>query len=417
MTTTSIFLRNFFFFYISTIYVGTLNVMPQIFFLEYYPENKTEFMALFLILGILSSIIGVLISHRNIVNPKFVFKKNRISQIFILSIITFSALFAVKNIVPYFLSFIVLEFAVGYLYNFLDQCFVKITPQSKISVHVKANLLYFMSGSILAPFYLSFFYSNTILNIVVFSSMGIVAMFFVTRNISGNFSNQFLQKSDVLNKPLEIGNWLFIFYSTVINIVIMMFASLMIYLLKDYYHLENSEARGSMLIGFISFISVVSIFSTFFLKKPIPIPIATAKINRHVEAKLFPFFSNLFAIILLFLSITMAYLKLSYSIIYILFVGLLAGIGHGLFINSTRNYASSISIQLNKQRLLSIYNNLSNYGALISFGIILLISFLSKRLSFDFYVIILKINAGLVIFAAVIFLLTIISICKNGGNS
>ena len=105
MTISAIFLRNFFFFYLAVIYVATLNVMPQIFFLEYSPANKAELMAFFLTLGTLSAIIGILISHKNIVNPESVFKKKHIAQIFILLIITFSALFAVKNIVPYFLLF------------------------------------------------------------------------------------------------------------------------------------------------------------------------------------------------------------------------------------------------------------------------------------------------------------------------
>ncbi len=408
MTLTSIFLRNFSFFYLAVIYVGTLNVMPQLFFLEYYPENKTELMALFLILGFLSAIIGVLISHRNIVHSKGVFNKKRISHIFILTIITFSALFAVKDIVSYFLSFLVLKFASGYLHNDLDQYFVRITPKSQTATHVKSHLLWYMSGCISAPFYLSIFYPNIIVNIVVFSTIGIFAMYFAMRNVTENISNQSYTKNDVLQAPLKISDRLFIFYSAVVFTVVISLPALIIFLLQDYYHLDNAETKGGILVGCMSVISIVSICSTFFFKRPI----VTVQIHRHVESKLFPFSSNLFAIILLFLSITMIYFRLSSSFMYLLFCCLPAGIGHGLFINSTRNYASSISIQLNRQRLLSIYNNLSNYGALTSLGIILPVSFLSKRLSFDFYAIILKINVGLIIFAAFIFFLTIISLRK-----
>jgi hypothetical protein len=408
MTISAIFLRNFFFFYLAVIYVATLNVMPQIFFLEYSPANKAELMAFFLTLGTLSAIIGILISHKNIVNPESVFKKKHIAQIFILLIITFSALFAVKNIAPYFLFFIVLKFASSYLYNYLDQYFLKITPQSQTGTHVKASLLYTMIGSIAAPFYLSFFYSNIILNIAVFSAIGIFSMFFAMRNITKNFPNQSYKKDHVSQEPLKTGDWLFITYSAVIYIIVITFSSLVIYFVQDYYHLENAETKGGILIGFTSVISAVSIFSAFFFKKPI----LTTKINQHIEAKLFPFFSNLFVIFLLLFSVIMFYFKLSDSFIYLIFLSIPTGIGYGLFLNSSRNYASSVSMQLNKQGLLSIYNNLINYGALLSFGIIFLISFLSKHLSFDFYAIILKINIGLVIVAAFIFLLTTLSIYK-----
>jgi len=378
MTVSSIFLRNLVFFFFSFIWVGTQSVIPQIFFLMHYPQSKNTLLASFLIVGTMFSIIGILASQHNWLRI-FTSQKIIVILLFTAVILTSFSLFWVTHLMLYFAIFIVLKFASNYLYNFLDQSFVKTTAQSQMKIHVRSNLIYQLLGIMIAPFYFAFFYSNTLLNIGILGFIGLLSMFFAMKSVAEKTTFKQPSHKTSLQSGLGTREKLFLLYSFLVLTSVIVFTSFLIYFLKDYYQFENAETKGGFLIGVTSVVAIISVFIASFIQKPI----TNLSERKTVEATLFAPAIQLFIMMLFFIAIILFYMKLSLSFGYIFSLCIFTGIAYGLFLAFTRNYASLVSVNFNSPHLLSVYNNLPNYAALIGFGIVVLMSYVSKYFLFD----------------------------------
>ena len=200
------------------------------------------------------------------------------------------------------------------------------------------------------------------------------------------------QKIDLKQDSLTINDWLFIIYAIVISVVIFSSASLIIYFVQDYYLMTDAKIKGGILLGLINIGTIFSIFLLGLAKKT-------------PQTKRISIGHNLVAMLLLLVALLMFYLKLSVSFVYLSACGITAGIGYGLFLISTRNYASTVSIQCDRPQLLTAYNNTANSASLISFLIIFILSFLINYIPYDFYSVIFIINIAFVLCSAAFFLL------------
>lgn len=401
MSTFYMYRRNFTYFYTSFIWAGTLSVIPQIFFMSNYPEQKNTLLSLFLLFGTFASIIGILTSHIN----KFYFfinatkvRRNLLiaSSIFTIAV-TFSTLLLVRNLTAYFIFFIILKFISNLFYNYIDRLFVAISNQQQLKIHVRSNLLFQLLGIMIAPFYFSFFYSKTAQNIIFIWVIAFFSGVFIFSDLKNSSLLSNSGKCTFPQKKLSLYNKLFITYTLLILAATTMLTSIMIYILKDYYKFSNASTKGAAIIGVISIFAVVSVFMS-----GVQIKFANSLKNNYVTTIKFSVIQNLVSILLFILALFVFYFKISSSYYLLLSFSAFCGISYGIFLNSTRNYASSDS--KNNNGLISIYNNLPNYASLVGFFIIFITSLLSKAFTMDFckfMLLIILIIFGLSLFALI----------------
>lgn len=410
----SIYRRNIIYFFCSFIWAATISVLPQVFFMTYYPEQKNSYLSLFLLLGTLASIVGILTSHNNSFYSSVVADTGRRSFLAVCCIFTmaaaFSGLFLVKNLFLYFTCFVLMKFISNLFYNCIDRFFVAGSDRQQIRIHVRANLLFQLLGLMAAPLYFSFFADKQILSIILIWVIAILSLIFMMtyiRNISPNFREDEKKDRKLPREKRSRYHHLFIAYSLLILTAVNMMVSMMIYILKDYYQFGNAAEKGGVVIGVISVLAVVTVLLSAVLTKPLT-PIK----NNHKAWQGFPVMTNGIAVWGLIVITAVFYLKITGLFSFLLCLCSLAGISYGIFLFSTRNYASGAP---ESTGLVSVYNNLPNYAMLVGYPMILSVSLLAKTQALDFC----KLMLGIILafFILALFALILISIDHKAGKN
>lgn len=382
MKSAFIYKRNSIYFFTSFIWTATLSVLPQVFFMTNYPEHKNTFLSLFLLLGTLASIAGILTAQNNKFYSSLTataHRRNLVTAICIFAIaVTFSGLLLVRNSGLYFTCFILMKFISNLFYNWIDRFFVvACSDREQLEIHVRSNLIFQLLGIMIAPLYFSVYISYTTTNLVLLWTMAIlsIALLIIT---DGKKASPKYRKSDPLfpKGKLSIFHRLFVAYSILILTSVTMLISMMIYILKDYYKFDNPAAKGGAIIGVISAFAVITVLMSGVLSK--------LKIKLKHKDKSHQGFSawpNGIALFLLILMTLAFYLKISSSFYVLLCLCSFAGISYGIFLFCTRNYASSAS---ENTMLISVYNNLPNYASLAAYLLTLAVSFVAKNKALDF---------------------------------
>ena len=382
--------RNTIYFVTSFIWTATLSVLPQVYFMSNYPEHKNTFLSLFFLLGTLASIAGILTSQNNKFYFSITASARRRNLLTICSIFTmaatFSGLFWVKSLSLYFACFILMKYISNLFYNCIDRLFVAGSDREQLKIHVPSNLFFQLLGIMVAPLYFSFFAANTTQNIVLIWVIAILSTIFITTDVT-KISPKYREDDRSFPKgKLSLYHQLFVAYSVLILTAVTMLISMMIYILKDYYHFSNPAAKGGAIIGVISAFAVITVLMFGVLSKP--------QIQMKNNTQTYQEFSarpNGIAILVLILMTLVFYLKISSSFSVLLCLCSFAGISYGIFLFCTRNYASSA---FENTRLISVYNNLPNYASLVGYLLTFQVSLLAKTQALDFSKLMLGIILG-----------------------
>lgn len=131
--------RGYLYFFVWFIGAGLQNVVPQMFFSEYYPERQNVLLSVSLLLGAVSSVLTIFLSR----SPKekhlsanfIVFAAVAISLLFI-------SLFLWLKLVPFIIAFLLLCGIVQYVYNRTDHYYVRMTEKKRYR-HTRGRLLCF----------------------------------------------------------------------------------------------------------------------------------------------------------------------------------------------------------------------------------------------------------------------------------
>ena len=381
MKSAFIYRRNTIYFFTSFIWTATLSVLPQVFFMTYYPEHKNTFLSLFLLLGTLASIAGILTAQNNKFYSSLTATAQRRNLVtascIFATAVTFSGLFLVKNLSLYFACFILMKFISNLFYNWIDRLFVARSDREQLEIHVRSNLIFQLLGIMIAPLYFSVYISNTTTNLVLIWTMAILSIVLLIITDVKKISPDFRRNGPLIPKgKLSLYHRLFVAYSVLILTSVTLLISMMIYILKDYYKFDNPVARGGMIIGVISAFAVITVLMSGVLSKP------QIKLKDKAKSQQeFPAWPNGIALFVLTLTTLAFYLKIFSSFSIILCLCSLAGISYGIFLFCTRNYASSAS---ENTLLISVYNNLPNYASLAGYLLTLPVSFVAKTKALDF---------------------------------
>ncbi|SLM29489.1 membrane hypothetical protein [Desulfamplus magnetovallimortis] len=405
----SLILEEMVFFYISILFSGTTYVIPQIFLLKYYPENKTMLLALLVIAGTLASILGVWLSTGQKCGQLLNDSKSAIISLFLLLTVLFNFQYFIQSITLFLLVLIAVKFISNFLYNYLDTGLSNQNSEFELKHHVNAMVLYQLLAYISAPVFFSAFFFLTPVNIVVPTLIAIISILFLS------FSSRMIPSFNTKTKTSPEGSRLngsekcFLIYVFLIHAGVILVSSLAIYILQDYYQMKNAVQIGGALIGYISFIAVLTIFAVIILtskrleKRGTVLSLSTETkgnpLSLSSEARERPLSfsdetrenplslstkSNVATSSLLIFGSLLFFLKLSESVPYVFFIGTVTGIALGLFLHSTRTYANQKANMENKANILMYYNNLPNIGTLLSLGLTFVFTIIAEKTNTNF---------------------------------
>ena len=112
--------RDLMYLYTSIISAGMRNIVSQMFFDSYYPENKETLVSLSLFFNALFTMFGIMASTRMLRSTEWTKGRKKsivtvgMSFIFCMS---FASMFIVKNFAAYTAMFCITGFALNFLYN------------------------------------------------------------------------------------------------------------------------------------------------------------------------------------------------------------------------------------------------------------------------------------------------------------
>lgn len=359
--------RNIIFFFIYTIFYSTVNILPQFFFLEYYPKEKSTYLLVLLILGSLISVVGVHLAQGY--GYKWTNKKKVVTIIFLSSSILSALLFVVPHWLPYLIFFLLLKLLINFLMQFIDQNFISNTPKNLLSTHSNSNSIFQLIAIITSSIYLGFFYHYSILNAVLFVVIPILSLLLST----GKFPDMKRGTSDQTKPKGSIWRLIsyqksYLIYSGFVFCSYGIFSSMLIYFLNDYYSISHPKTKGGIILALTC---IAGAFSILLISPRILRP---EKLNYAPKAVVLMSMINMSCLILFTL-------KPFNSFIFISILSVITGFCYGLFMSLSRNLVSHFVKETPYSNVLSIYNNLPNYSFLFGFIITLSIQWIAPFLN------------------------------------
>jgi MFS family permease len=341
--------------YTSVFSAGMRNIVTQIFFDTYYPEDKETLVSIALFFSALCTTVGIISSSR--VNEGNIPKRSKIvitMGMTILVSISFASMFLVRTFMVYTLLFGIASFGINYMYNVYD-VFISgsVSPEEREN-NVRILLSYQMAGYVVGPFFFSVFAENQFMCIVfvLFAQLAgyaTVAYEYIkapSKNIVKNsspekkkkFKNNFSLDSSVKKNDQKAMTFCFLMYFST-EVLLPSIA----YLLKDYLKVSGYAIKSSIFLAIVVISSAVVIV---FFSAP-----------RSWEMRYVPPMSMGIA-----LSVLM--ILRSNHMLTLAVIALASGLGYGMFLSGSRYYANSAEAE---RGLVHRYNMIKTEATLLGY--------------------------------------------------
>ncbi|MDH5394048.1 MAG: hypothetical protein OEY11_12740 [Gammaproteobacteria bacterium] len=369
ITSHDIWQRNLIFFPIYALSFSSLNLIPQFFFLEYYPEQKTSYLAVLLIFASFVSILGIFVAEK-VKDASFNLRYFSLFIFLICSVLT-SGLFLLSHWLPYVIAFILLKFLTNIILHFLDINFVKNTAKGHIFTHSNSSSLFQLLAIVAASLYLGFYHQSSLLNSTVFVTTLFVCLFIAWGKIPYNLNSK--ENTPVRSTSCtRITSYQksFLLYAAIVFSAYGIFSALLMYFISDYYTINNPEKSVGIILALTCIAGSASIllFSKFYANNNVinyaPRTVIIMSIINCIDLLLFIY-------------------KPFDNFLFIATLSMITGISYGLFMTLSRLLISQFIKQDPHSAVLSIYNNLPNYSFLFGFITILLLQFLAPHLEIN----------------------------------
>jgi hypothetical protein len=375
MSTTGIWQRNCVYFYLTFFSAGTQGIITQLFVQRHYAEYKETLLPLILIAGSIAYISGIWLSGKNLHLPV-----GFIKAALFCNFVGFLVVLTTQSLALYICSYVMACFACNFTYNYLDQYFIHSSKATDLGAHVKSMLSYQMLAFMLAPMFFSLSTGNIPLILggtILVALVGTSPIFGLGKNSSPQTNNEehLARKKTGLRRKEKI----FVLYTMLFMAIVNMAASMMVYILAEYYKFPNYAVKSGICLMIMSLLSGLGIL---LLKSP---ESDAGEDDRTFEYNNFrPGLQ--FVIVLATLAMTLLLLlKLSDHFIFVAIVLSVLGITNGLFLSSTRKFAGAISVRENRRDLLNIFNNLQSISSLAAYGTCIGLSVIARVYGLNFY--------------------------------
>lgn len=369
-----------FFFFTSFFFAGAQNMISQLFFETYYPENKVILLSLTLLFGSAMTILGISLSSR------FLDVDNRIICLLAgLSIVEFVVLILTKTFVFYILAMGGACFCLNFLFNSLDNFLNRNVSDEQRAFHVKMLLTFQMSAYIVSPVFFSIFLKKKMVCLPVIIIVGVLGFQSVIRERNKNVEIMSVgqtQKKTSKKEPLRKRQKLFIgFCGTTFTSIYILMACLT-YVFGDYLRVKNHALVSSVFMMGLVIVSLLVVVFTDNVK------------DDNDEVELFAPKLEIMGMLMLIIAVLMLMVKVKVSVWLYVVPAVIFGFGYGYYLCLGRRYANCCKVG---RSMVSAYNTVQNVSSLVGYIISFLIGIISKRTGLSS--IVLDLGTAIVLFS------------------
>ena len=373
----ALFLKRYtIFFYLSFFSAGTQNILTQMFLKNNYPQYKEILLPVTLILGALAYICGIYFSNKYLITAGYLIK-----FFFILNIVSFIFLMVIKQVLLYIIFYIIACFCCNFIFNFCDHYLIKRTGTG-LSQHIKTILVFQLLAYIISPLFFALNSHKTILSVGVILLLSVFVGLLSIKNCNFQEKVTFTLDEGVNSsqKPFDLSDQLFVLYIVIFFSLVNMATSLLTYFVSEYYMFQNYALKTGLLLMLMSACAGAAVVAYRS-----PSEKAEGYNVKKLKHSLFRPKLQIAIISVYLLMVYLLLIKLSNSFIYIAVILCIMGLGHGLFLSSSRKFASTVSIRNGNPRLLSLYNNLQSIALLVGYSISTIIWEIARAFKFNYY--------------------------------
>lgn len=367
--------RSYLYFFVSFIGTGLQNVIPQAFFDAHYASHKEMLLSLCLLLGAALSIMmttwwGQLPRFRRWQANHF--KLIIIGTIVILAL-SMLGLFVTTLALAFIVLFVMTKVFSQYLVNTVDEHYVAVTDELQLNKHSQNATLFQLIGIVAAPVYFSLLYTRPTINVIALTVICILGLYMILSNISAQSLHGSARQTATADEgKLQRSDRLFLLYTVIASSATLIFSANIIFLLQDFYRFDSPIQKGGLILGLVNLAAILAVA----LQKKLG-ALFTGKQNSSIQQaglrRIHLSITMLSLILIVFI-----YMKLFESMLFLAIISVILGVVYGLFRLYSREYASHISQQYNRPRMLLMYNNMSNYSILISAIVMFVLSLLAE---------------------------------------
>ena len=357
--------------YTSVFSAGMRNIVTQMFFDKYYPEDKETLVSIALFFSALCTTVGIISSSK--VNEGNIPKRSRIVitlGMTILVSISFASMFLVKTFIVYTLLFGIASFGINYMYNIYD-VFISgtVSPEEREN-NVRILLSYQMAGYVVGPFFFSYFSTSPQLCIafVLFAQLAgyaTVAYEYIRVPSKADHKRQISEKKETITEIPIINSIIQKNDQKAMTFCFLMYFSTEVllpsiaYLLKDYLKMDDYAIKSSIFLAIVVITSAVVIV---FFSAP------KAWEMRYVPP------------LTMGIALSVLMLLRSNQMFTLAVIALASGLGYGMFLSGSRYYTNSAE----KERgLVHKYNKVKTEATLLGYLVSTFISWICVKKGFS----------------------------------
>ncbi len=340
------------FFILSLLWSATIFVLPQVYLLKFFPDDKSFLLSVTLSLTTLGAALGIFYSQYQ-VRKGITASKVSTTLFGILSIASMLLiLFEIPLLPLYLAATFIFRFTSNWLFNHIDIANLSTMAEGDKKGYVANLTIFQMLGQMCGPL----LFGLTLDLFWVSFTIVLVMLVWTTYLVSQTHFEQIKLKAHETSEPwltqfsnLSIHTKRYFLYTLLIMAGGYGFFGQLIYLLKDYKNVENAEFVSSIIVASALCLSIVSVF------------VLNARIKNPLKHR------YIFVLPTLIMVSGSVLLIMSHSMVGYALLPLFLGLGTGMFFYITRLYAASPQDTEHTTTVLSLYNNMPNLASLVIF--------------------------------------------------
>lgn len=360
--------RGTFYFFDSFIIAALQTVIPQLFFLRTDSPVSQTWLGACLLIGAGSMMAGIAVSRRypleRLYHGGLLYKRVLPASGIVLALIL-AGMFSVDANGPFTMLYGGFAFTQAYLFNAMDNAWLKTLPLTALRSHSQTAILYQAVGTILGPLFFTWLAAPWS-HIGVAVAGGALIGVLIHRLVRSGRLQELREdprapSTSGLAKP---DKW-FLVYGLMVYAATVVLTANIVLLMQSYYRVAHAPRLVGAVLGLSNFLGVVAVLG-YFLWPQIRARLALKA--RPGPSRTFPYPTHGIIVTTFVVASILFYVRLSTTLPYILVLGGACGISFGLFRLLAREYASRRVALFGQAGLLTAFNNLHSIGQIVAFA-------------------------------------------------
>lgn len=346
---------------------AVLTMVPQLFLLRTGLAEKELLLSAALLTGTFAAMAGVWWSRHHAPGTRAIS----------LGVLGMSAcllyMLGTTSVAVFLVANVVLRGVANGLVNLIDREVARAAgPEGRRVNDVAATFVRLIS-MLAAPLWFGYFFDALALSAALLGLWTAVALISLPRTEA----RLPLTPAALEPEPLRpVDRWIF-GHAVLFMACMYLFGSDIIYLLRDYMHMDNPEERGALVVIQVSAMAVVAVGVR---------PAMRGLAGRHwIEDGRVPLMRLVIPPLLTIIGVWLHFAQWVVTFAEVMVAASLVGLAFGSYQLDLRGYVTAVDHARGGHRLLAAYNNLSNVCSLVAFGSMAALAVGANVLGFDFH--------------------------------